>query len=49
MYKILIGKSNRKRPLGRPRCRWKENIKTDFKKVGYRHVDWTDTPQYSGQ
>jgi hypothetical protein len=30
-YKILVGKSEEKRPLGRHRCGWKDNIKTDIK------------------
>jgi hypothetical protein len=34
VYKILIGKPERKRPLGRPRCRWK-NIKMDLRDIGW--------------
>jgi hypothetical protein len=29
-YKVLVGKTEAKRPLGRPRRRWKDNIKTEF-------------------
>jgi len=33
MYRVLVGKPEGKRPLGRPRRRWENNIKMDFKKV----------------
>jgi hypothetical protein len=39
-YTILIGKSERKRPLGRPRHRWEDNIKVDLREVGLEGVDW---------
>jgi hypothetical protein len=32
-YKILVGKPEGKRPLGRPRCRWVDNIKMDLRKI----------------
>jgi hypothetical protein len=32
-YKILVGKLERKKPLGRPRCRWKGNIKMDLRGI----------------
>ena len=38
-YRILVGKSEGKRPLGKPRCRWADNIKMDFQEVGR---DWID-------
>jgi hypothetical protein len=34
MHMVLVGKPERKRPLGRPRRRWEDNIKMDFQKVG---------------
>jgi hypothetical protein len=34
VYKVLVGKRKAKRPLGRPRCRWEDNIKMDLQKVG---------------
>ena len=34
VHKVLVGKPEGKRPLGRPRCRWEDNIKMDFQKVG---------------
>jgi hypothetical protein len=33
-YRILVGKPEGKRPLGRPRPRWVENIKTDLREIG---------------
>jgi hypothetical protein len=30
VYRILVGKPEEKRPFGRPRCRWEDNIKMDF-------------------
>jgi hypothetical protein len=35
-YKILVGKLKRKKPLGRPWCRWEDNMKLDFQEVGWR-------------
>jgi hypothetical protein len=34
-YMILMRKSERKRPLGRPRCRWEDNIKIDLRERGW--------------
>ena len=33
MHKVLVGKPEEKRPLGRPRCRWEDNIKMDLQEV----------------
>jgi hypothetical protein len=41
-YKILVGKSKGKRPLGRPRCRWVDNIKIDLRDIGWGGMDWID-------
>jgi hypothetical protein len=38
-YRILVGKPEGKRPLGRPRCRWVDNIKMDFREIGWDGVD----------
>jgi hypothetical protein len=40
VYKILVEKPERKRPLGRSRHRWEDNIKNDFRKIGLEGVDW---------
>jgi hypothetical protein len=37
VYRVLVGKPEGKRPLGRPRCRWEDNIKTDLWKWDVRH------------
>ena len=39
-YRISIGKLEGKRPLGRPRRRWEENITTDLREVGCDPGDW---------
>jgi hypothetical protein len=39
------GKPEGKRPLGRPRCRWKGNIKMDLKEVGCRGMNWIELAQ----
>ena len=36
VYRILVGKPEGKRPLGRPRCRWEDNIKMDLQEVGWK-------------
>ena len=42
VYRVLVGKSDGKRPLGRPRRRWKDDIKIDLREVGCRGVDWIE-------
>jgi hypothetical protein len=44
-YKVLVGETVGKRPLGRPRPRWKENIKMDLQEVGWRGMDWIGLAQ----
>jgi hypothetical protein len=39
-YTLLVGKPEGRRPLGRPRCRWLDNIRMDFVEVGWSNVDW---------
>jgi len=34
VYRVLVGKPEGKRPLGRPRCRWEDNMKSDLREVG---------------
>jgi hypothetical protein len=41
VYKLLVGKPEGKRPLGRPIRRWIDNIKMDFLEIGQSVVDWT--------
>ena len=42
---VLVGKPEGKRPLGRPRHRWEDNIKIDFQEVGGGHGDWMELVQ----
>jgi hypothetical protein len=44
-YRVLVGKPERKRPLGRPRCRWDDNIRIDLQEVGCGCVDWIGLAQ----
>jgi hypothetical protein len=44
-YKILMGKPEGKRPLGRPRRRWEDNIKMDLSEIGWNGTDWIDLAQ----
>jgi hypothetical protein len=44
-YRILVGKPEGKRPLGRPRSRWVDNIKMDLREVGWDGRDWIDLAQ----
>ena len=45
MYRVLVWKREGKRPLGRPRRRWKNNIKMDIQEVGCEGMDWIDLAQ----
>jgi hypothetical protein len=44
-YRILVGKPEGKRPLGRPRRRWMDNIKIDLRHIEWDVVDWIDLVQ----
>jgi hypothetical protein len=44
-YRILVAKPNERRPLERPRRRWLDNIKMDFREIGWDDVDWIDLAQ----
>jgi hypothetical protein len=44
-YRLLVGKPEGKRPLGRPRCRWADNIKIDLLEIGWGGVDWIGLAQ----
>jgi hypothetical protein len=39
-YRLLVGKPEGKRPLGKPRRRWVDNIKTVLLEIGWGSVDW---------
>jgi hypothetical protein len=40
--RILVGNPKLRRPLGRPRRRWEDNIKMDLSEIGWVSVDWID-------
>jgi drug/metabolite transporter superfamily protein YnfA len=45
VYRVLVGKPEGKRPLGRPRRRWEDNIKMDLEEVGGAYGDWMERAQ----
>jgi hypothetical protein len=45
VYMLLVGKPDGKRPLGRPRRRWMDNIKMDLLEIGLNAVDWDGLAQ----
>jgi hypothetical protein len=40
VYRVLVGRPEGNRPLGRPRCRWEDNIKLDIRKIGIDGANW---------
>jgi len=42
VYRVLMGRPEGKRPLGRPRRRWEDNIKVDLQEVGCGSMDWIE-------
>jgi hypothetical protein len=45
VHRVLVGKPDGKRPLGRPRRRWVDNIKMDLQEVGEGRGDWMELAQ----
>jgi hypothetical protein len=45
VYKVLVGKPEGKRPLGRPRRRWEDGIRKNLKEIGLGSVDWIQLSQ----
>ena len=45
VYRVLVGKPEGRRPLGRPRHRWEDNIRMDLWEVGCGCVDWMELAQ----
>ena len=45
VHRVLVGKSEGKRPLGRPRRRWEDNIKMDFRKLDGGRGEWIELAQ----
>jgi hypothetical protein len=48
-YRIMVGKPEGKRPLGRPRCRWEDNINIDLRQTGWGGMGWMDLALDRGQ
>ena len=46
-YRVLVGKPEGKKPLGKPRRRWEDNIKMDLQEVGCGGMDWIELAQDS--
>ena len=46
VHRVLVGKPEGKRLLGRPRCRWEDNIKMDLRELGGGCGDWMELAQY---
>jgi hypothetical protein len=49
VYRVLVGKNQGKRSLGRLRHRWEDNIKVDLQEVGCVDIDWTELAQDRGR
>ena len=45
VYRVLVGKPEGRRPLGRPRRRWVDNIRIDLQEVGCGYMDWIGLAQ----
>ena len=45
VYRVLVGKPEGKRPLGRPRRRWVDNIRMDLQEMGCGYMDWIGLAQ----
>jgi len=45
VHRVLMGKPEGKRPLGRPRRRWEDNVKMDLREVGEGRGDWMELAQ----
>jgi hypothetical protein len=45
VYRVLVGKPEGKRPLGRPRRRWEDNIKMDLQEIRCGSMDWNELAQ----
>jgi len=49
VYKVLLGKSDGRTPLGRPRLRWVDNIRMDLQEVGSGYMEWIGLAQDRGK
>jgi hypothetical protein len=49
VYRVFIGRAKRKRPLGRPRHRWEDNMKMDLREKGIDGTNWIQLAQVQAQ
>jgi hypothetical protein len=49
VYRVLVGRSEGKRPLGRPRHKWENNVKMDLREIGINGLNWIQLAQYRVQ
>jgi hypothetical protein len=45
VYRVLVRRPEGKRPLGRPRCTWEDNIKMDLREIGINGANWIQLAQ----
>jgi hypothetical protein len=45
VYRVLVGRPEGKKPVGRPRYRWEDNIKTDLREMGIDEANWIHLAQ----
>jgi hypothetical protein len=45
VYRVLVGRPEGKRPLGKPKCRWEDNIKPDLREISIDGVNWIQLAQ----
>jgi hypothetical protein len=45
VHRVLVGRPESKRPLGRPRCKWEDNIKRDLREIGIDGMNWIQLAQ----
>jgi hypothetical protein len=45
VFRVLVGRPEGKRPLGRPRCRWEDNNKLDLREIGMYGASWIQLAQ----
>jgi len=45
VHRVLVGRPKGKRPLGRPRCKWEDNIKMDLREMGIHGMNWIQPAQ----
>jgi hypothetical protein len=49
VYRVLVGKPERRRPLGRPWRRWEVGIRVDLREIGWGSLEWIQLAQVSGR